>query len=113
MTTNQYTQYKRFERALEVKAQSYSTLCAITGWSRPTVKRHIDNLRESGEVFVEDYGLDSRGRKIVPLFKAGKGQDAERPGPARTPAECMRDYRARKKAEEARLRRLVRQAGLA
>ena len=112
MTTPYLTQWKRFEQALRIKPQSYADLCAITGWTRPTVQKHLSSLREEGKAFIADFGKDSRGRVIVPLFKTGKGADAERPGQRRSTAERMRDLRQRNKAEDARRDALLKKAGL-
>ena len=74
--------WQRFERALMTAPASYATLMAVTGWTRPTVQKYLDMLRDDKRVHVAEWGKDSRDRPVVPLFFIAPGKDAPRPGKA-------------------------------
>lgn len=44
---------------------------------------------ETGMVYVEGWLPDARGRLFVPVWRFGKGENAERPGPSMTMQERM------------------------
>lgn len=91
--------WSRFERALTVQPASYATLMAVTGWTRPTVQKYLDTLREEKRAHVAAWGNDSRGHPVVPLFAMGNKPDVPRPGNASTSAMRMRRMRERQRAE--------------
>lgn len=91
--------WSRFERALTVRPASYATLMVVTGWTRPTVQKYLDTLREEKRVHVAAWGNDSRGHPVVPLFAMGNKPDAPRPGRRTTSTERMRRLRERRASE--------------
>lgn len=83
------------EKELRMGGRSYADLEAATGLSKPALMRWVKQMREVNLVHIEGYGPDINGRLFIPLFRWGNGEDAPRPGQARTPAARMADYRAR------------------
>lgn len=84
--------------AMKRRPLTYDTLAQISGLSKVSVQRWMKAERKN--VHVADYQDDIRGRRFVPMFRWGPGNDAPRPGPRRTPAERMADVRARRRMEE-------------
>lgn len=99
MTPNWQTTYNRMLRALSVRPHSYAELMSITGWTRPTVQKYLDTLREEKTVRIAQWAEDSRGHPVVPLFANGAAADAPRQGRSTTSTERMRRMRERRKAE--------------
>jgi len=85
------------QQATTKTAMSYFGLMEISGLSRESVEHWVRQMRKAGVIHVERYEADERGRYCVPMFRFGKGEDAERPKPRLTNAQRQAAYRVRKK----------------
>lgn len=74
---------------------SYDRLAQVSGLDKRAVQHWIKQIRAN--VHIAGWGEDRRGRKFVPLFQWGAGNDVPRPGQSRTAAERMRALRADRK----------------
>lgn len=89
----------RLQQALNTDPQSLDDLVAVSGMSKRVVSRYVRELYE-GEakmIHVGDWGRDSRGYPTIRKFKWGNQPDVACPLTDRTPAQRMRDVRARRK----------------
>lgn len=84
--------------ALHSSALTYDELVTLSGLSKPVVSRWVKNMRDAKTVHVAEWRDDTRGRKFVPAFVWGDGDDVARPGAAQTPAQRMASTRARRRA---------------
>lgn len=88
------------QKALMANHMNYDELAALSGLHKLSVAYWIKQMRpDTGDraVFIEAWGLDSRGRLFVPRFRWGNRKDADRPGPQTTSTQRMQRSRARRK----------------
>ena len=76
------------------EAMTYNRMAEVAGLGKTAVQRWARDMRAAGLIYVAEYGPDKNGRLFVPLYKWGRGRDAERPGDKETPADRMRAKRA-------------------
>lgn len=78
------THILRMQRALQLKPQTYEQLMLVSGLSRNSVEKWVKQLRfemQPKQIYVADYGPDSRGRMFTLMFSWGNKPDRPRPGP--------------------------------
>lgn len=83
--------------AMLKKPQTYDQLCAVSGLNKTAVATWVKSMRAAGLMWISGWETDCRDRLIVSVFSWGKGIDIERAGQARTTAQRMAIYRAKKK----------------
>jgi hypothetical protein len=85
--------------ALKANPCTLAYLAEISGLSTIAVARWLKSVRKT--VHISGYTEDARGRLFTALWVWGKGKDAPRPGPQKTPAERMQAVRERRRAAQA------------
>jgi hypothetical protein len=86
------------QQAMTRSACTFDQLARVSDLGERAVRRWVAALHEAGGAHIERWVLNAAGRVVVPAFRFGAGEDAPRPGPARTPAERMAALRAKRAA---------------
>lgn len=84
------------QEAMLATPQTFEQLAEASGLSKTAVQRWALSIRS--HIHIADYAPDKRGRKFVPMFVWGEGEDAPRPGPQKSAAQRMQAVRDRRKA---------------
>ena len=92
-TRNNMTRSLAMQRAMTVRAQTYDELADLSGLGKRPVGKWVQGLRDAGAAHVEAWMPDRAGRLFVAAWRYGPGEDAPRPGPARTGAQRSADRR--------------------
>lgn len=97
---SQAIRFERMRAALQVRAQTYKDLQAISGFCMSAVRRWVNDLHAAHVLHICGWAEDERGRPFIKKFKLGNKPDAERPGPdPKKAAARVRRMRQRRKKE--------------
>ena len=85
------------QTAMLSAAQSLNDLVALSGLSKQTVTRFVNELHEAKVIHVGGWARDTRGYPTIRQFSMGNKPDVECPRTQRTAAERMRGLRLDRK----------------
>ena len=85
------------QQAMVLAPQSLDDLVTISGLSKPTVTRFVNELLDARMVHVGGWARDARDYPTIRQFSAGDAPDTPCPLTTRTAALRMRNLRAARK----------------
>lgn len=97
----------RMLSAMRRGPKTVAQMAEMTGLSHESVRRWLRVLNAEGEVHIGSYTKDERGRLFTPQWVLGAGDNAPRPGKQVTAAQRMARMRARRKAQDAKQKKVV------
>lgn len=88
----------RMQHAMGVKPQTLDDLVAVSGLSKPTVARYVNELLRAKMLHIGGWARDARDYPTIRQFASGNMPDVACPKTSRTAAQRMRVLRAAQKA---------------